>query len=232
MGSHRINKPSKKKAAASAGLITAVAGTIIGTAGSASASVSSSYITSQPHSVQRACAQRIYAAQGSGAWTGWAGSLDNMSHESGNNDHAVNTSSGAAGYYQIMPGTWSYLCGDLSGSSSSASSSTTYSSHTTTRSYSSHATTKKVTTQKVTLKKVTSRKTTAPVSPAFGHYVFSSYVQSVQHKLIAKGYSVGVEGADGLLGPHTWAGIVAFQKAHGLAVDGVPGPHTWAALTS
>ena len=46
------------------------------------------------------------------------------------------------------------------------------------------------------------------------------------------GYSVGAEGVDGLLGPHTHAGIVAFQADHGLVTDGIPGPLTWAALNS
>jgi hypothetical protein len=77
------------------------------------AGTTSSYIISQPHSVQRACAERVLAAQGPGAWSGWNGSLDNMAAESGNSDTAVNPSSGAAGYYQIMPSTWANLCGDI-----------------------------------------------------------------------------------------------------------------------
>nr|MDT0665851.1 peptidoglycan-binding domain-containing protein [Micromonospora sp. DSM 115978] len=54
----------------------------------------------------------------------------------------------------------------------------------------------------------------------------------MQQLLVDQGYSVGPEGTDGLLGPNTHAGIVAFQADHGLATDGVPGPLTWAALTS
>jgi len=40
-----------------------------------------------------------------------------MFAESGNNDKAINASSGAAGYYQIMPSTWADLCSDLGTSS-------------------------------------------------------------------------------------------------------------------
>jgi hypothetical protein len=69
-------------------------------------------IANEPHAVQRACAEKILASQGPGAWTGWSGSLDNMYSESGNNDTAINPSSGAAGYYQIMPSSWSaFGCG-------------------------------------------------------------------------------------------------------------------------
>jgi len=103
---------------------TAVLGAATLAAGAASlaiaspaSAVTSTQITSQPHSVQRACAERILAAQGPGAWTAWSGSLDNMFAESGNNDKAINASSGAAGYYQIMPSTWADLCSDLGTSS-------------------------------------------------------------------------------------------------------------------
>lgn len=91
-----------------------IAGALVaGSVSDAQAMVSSSYIISQPHAVQRTCAERILARQGSRAWTAWNGSLEDMRRESGNNDRAVNRSSGAAGYYQIMPGTWSSLCSDL-----------------------------------------------------------------------------------------------------------------------
>ena len=118
-----MSKPSTKNAAkVAAGLAAAVAGTMMATQSASAASVSSSFIISQPHSVQRACAERILAAQGPGAWTAWNGSLDDMSKESGNSDTAVNASSGAAGYYQIMPSTWADLCSDLGGSGGSTAS--------------------------------------------------------------------------------------------------------------
>lgn len=36
---------------------------------------------------------------------------------------------------------------------------------------------------------------------------------------------------DGVFGPQTQKAVMAFQKAHGLAVDGIVGPDTWGALT-
>jgi hypothetical protein len=100
-------------ATAAFGLAAVAVGTTLAAAPASAAGITSGYIISQPHSVQRACAERILATQGPGAWSGWSGSLDNMTAESGNNDKAVNPSSGAAGYYQIMPATWASLCSDL-----------------------------------------------------------------------------------------------------------------------
>lgn len=200
-------KSAKQAAFAGVGLAAGLAGTLLAAGPASAASVSSSFITSQPHSVQRACAERILAAQGSGAWTAWNGSLDDMSLESGNNDKAVNASSGAAGYYQIMPSTWADLCSDLGGSASAASVPTTAPA---------------AAVQKAT---ATSGKTSGASQAAGG-------VAAVQQLLVDQGYSVGAEGVDGILGPHTAAGVMAFQADHGLAVDGVPGPITWAALNS
>jgi len=101
-----------KNTAITTAVAAGTAGAVLASAGAASA-VSSTFITSQPHSVQRACAERILAAQGPGAWTAWSGSLEDMFAESGNSDTAINPSSGAAGYYQIMPSTWDDLCSDI-----------------------------------------------------------------------------------------------------------------------
>ena len=57
-----------------------------------------------------------------------------------------------------------------------------------------------------------------------------AYIQDIQKRLIAKGYSVGASGADGILGNATIAAVKAFQKAVGLTADGIPGPKTLAAL--
>lgn len=103
----------KQGATAAVGLVAVAVGTMLAVQPASAAGVTSDYIISRPHSVQRACAERILATQGPGAWSAWSGSLDDMSAESGNSDTAVNSSSGAAGYYQIMPSTWAAVCGDL-----------------------------------------------------------------------------------------------------------------------
>lgn len=57
------------------------------------------------------------------------------------------------------------------------------------------------------------------------------YVRQVQDLLLAKGYNLGADGADGVLGEITFNAIKTFQADHGgLAVDGIPGPQTVAAL--
>ena len=58
----------------------------------------------------------------------------------------------------------------------------------------------------------------------------TDYVAQVQQLLAARGYDIGPDGADGLLGPNTWRAVRAFQADHGLDVDGIPGPHTLATL--
>jgi len=105
------------KKTATIGATALVAGAASLAIASPASAITSTGITSLPHSVQQQCAQRILAAQGPGAWTAWSGSLENMLAESGNSDTAINASSGAAGYYQIMPSTWNDLCSDIGASS-------------------------------------------------------------------------------------------------------------------
>lgn len=57
------------------------------------------------------------------------------------------------------------------------------------------------------------------------------YVRQVQALLLARGYNLGADGADGVLGELTFNAIKSFQADHGgLTVDGIPGPQTIAAL--
>ena len=53
-------------------------------------------------------------------------------------------------------------------------------------------------------------------------------VRKLQELLNAKGYTCG--GVDGIFGSKTYAAVLAFQKANGLAADGIVGPLTWAKL--
>lgn len=55
-------------------------------------------------------------------------------------------------------------------------------------------------------------------------------VRQLQIKLLAHGYSVGPDGADGDFGKNTEAAVKAFQRNNNLVDDGVVGPATWAAL--
>jgi hypothetical protein len=55
-------------------------------------------------------------------------------------------------------------------------------------------------------------------------------VRDVQEQLIARKYSVGGTGADGIYGPKTTQGVRRFQGDKGLQVDGIVGPKTTAAL--
>lgn len=55
-------------------------------------------------------------------------------------------------------------------------------------------------------------------------------VKILQGILIARGYSVGPDGADGDFGHNTCVGLMKFQRARKLEVDGVAGPISWAAL--
>src|SRR5690606_15075862 len=57
-------------------------------------------------------------------------------------------------------------------------------------------------------------------------------VQQIQEALIALGYSVGRDGADGVGGPHPAAGLVPFQHPHGLDADGFSGRQTRAAISA
>lgn len=53
-------------------------------------------------------------------------------------------------------------------------------------------------------------------------------VRKLQELLNAKGYTCG--SVDGILGSKTYAAVLAFQKANGLAADGIVGPLTWGKL--
>jgi chitosanase len=55
-------------------------------------------------------------------------------------------------------------------------------------------------------------------------------VREVQVALVAKGFSVGQFGPDGVFGPVTDASVRSFQQRQGLRVDGVVGPATGSAL--
>ena len=53
-------------------------------------------------------------------------------------------------------------------------------------------------------------------------------VRKLQELLNAKGYTCG--SVDGIFGSKTYAAVLAFQKANGLAADGIVGPLTWGKL--
>ena len=53
-------------------------------------------------------------------------------------------------------------------------------------------------------------------------------VVRLQNRLAALHYDTGP--IDGIFGPQTFHGVVAFQKVNGLVRDGIVGPRTWAAL--
>jgi chitosanase len=55
-------------------------------------------------------------------------------------------------------------------------------------------------------------------------------VREVQQALIAKGFSLGDSGADGIFGPVTDAAVKAFQQQQNLRVDGIVGLATRSAL--
>ena len=57
-----------------------------------------------------------------------------------------------------------------------------------------------------------------------------SQVKSCQQLLIAKGYSVGIDGADGKFGANTKAAVEKFQRKQELDADGIVGKDTWSAL--
>jgi len=60
--------------------------------------------------------------------------------------------------------------------------------------------------------------------------VKNDYVKWIQQTLIAKGYSCGAAGADGIFGRNTFKAVQTFQKANDLAPDGLPGIKTITAL--
>jgi uncharacterized protein (TIGR02594 family) len=55
-------------------------------------------------------------------------------------------------------------------------------------------------------------------------------VAEIQRALLARGYDLGLAGADGDAGPKTIAAVTSFQRAAGLVPDGIAGPKTQAAL--
>lgn len=55
-------------------------------------------------------------------------------------------------------------------------------------------------------------------------------VQALQEALLAAGYDLGSQGADGIFGSKTRQAVRAFQQDHGLTPDGLAGPMTRAAL--
>lgn len=57
-------------------------------------------------------------------------------------------------------------------------------------------------------------------------------VKIAQEKLIAKGYSCGPDGVDGIFGNDTLNAVKQLQKDARIAVDGVVGKDTWAVLNS
>lgn len=57
-----------------------------------------------------------------------------------------------------------------------------------------------------------------------------SQVKSCQQLLIAKGYSVGIDGADGKFGANTESAVKKFQRKQELKDDGIVGKGTWSAL--
>lgn len=57
-------------------------------------------------------------------------------------------------------------------------------------------------------------------------------VVTLQKALLAHGFDVGPDGADGDFGRNTENAVKRFQKANGLKEDGVVGSATWAALTA
>lgn len=58
----------------------------------------------------------------------------------------------------------------------------------------------------------------------------SESVRAMQILLMGRGYSVGIDGADGDFGGNTKRGLEAFQKAKGLPDDGICGDNTWSML--
>ena len=69
---------------------------------------------------------------------------------------------------------------------------------------------------------------------AFQYYVPTEIVfgagsdSKLQELLNALGYDCG--SVDGIFGSKTKAAVLAFQKANGLGADGIVGPLTWAKL--
>ena len=75
-------------------------------------------------------------------------------------------------------------------------------------------------------KSSSSTQTPSKKEPALGMDDRGSNVKELQKLLIAKGYSCGSSGADGIFGNGTKKAVIAFQKANGLTVDGLAGKRT------
>lgn len=55
-------------------------------------------------------------------------------------------------------------------------------------------------------------------------------VEHMQQLLLWRGYSVGIDGADGEFGPNTFTALTTFQRDVGLTADGICGAVTWTVL--
>jgi len=70
--------------------------------------------------------------------------------------------------------------------------------------------------------------TLAPAHPKIGLGSRNAAVREAQERLLALGFDS--KGVDGIFGAATRAAVMAFQKSRGLVADGIIGPKTWAAL--
>ena len=70
------------------------------------------------------------------------------------------------------------------------------------------------------------RVTNKPSSEIPNFMTMPNGVELVQRALIKKGYSVGLRGADGILGPKTKNAIIQYQKDNGIKQTGIVGPIT------
>lgn len=73
----------------------------------------------------------------------------------------------------------------------------------------------------------TTAKTVSITLSQLSRGVVSPQVKTMQLLLIGKGFSCGIDGADGDFGANTDAALRKFQKANGLTVDGICGANTW-----
>lgn len=55
-------------------------------------------------------------------------------------------------------------------------------------------------------------------------------VQRFQRRMIARGWDLGPDGADGFVGEDTQTAVTSFQQEKGLEDDGLVGPATWSAF--
>ena len=73
---------------------------------------------------------------------------------------------------------------------------------------------------------------TSGTSGALKKGVRGEAVKQLQKKLIAAGYSVGPDGADGIFGNNTFRALVMFQEDHGLTVTGEANAETMEAFSA